>query len=431
MRSPRFVDLFAGIGGFHQAISSPPINGRCVLAVERDSAARLVYQHRFPETPIVEDIRAITQTSTGSYRRLDQVRDAVPAHDILCAGFPCQPFSKSGRQQGTSDRIRGTLFADILQIARARQPTFILLENVRNLAGPRHQDTYRTIVESLDRLGYEVERTPLVLSPHQLSPRMGGSPQIRERVFIPAVRKRHDDSRSLLQAIRQLEHATWSPNRWSISSILKAPSTKTVINYRLSGEEKSWLDAWNWLLREIPADELPGFPLWSDDFVVRRRFSRSEPDWKNDIWRKNSEFYLEYREIIDTWKAIQHGPLRLRIADFPRSRRKFEWQAREWQPRRRDRNIWDLLIHLRPSGIRVRPPTYTPALVAMAQTSIVGSQRRRLTPAECARLQGFSRDPYRGIDVPDSVKYRQLGNAVHVGLVRAISSRLLGLGDVA
>jgi DNA (cytosine-5)-methyltransferase 1 len=260
---------------------------------------------------------------------------------------------------------------------------------------------------------------------------MGGSPQVRERVFIPAVRKRRDDSRLLLQAIRQLQDVTWSPDKWDISSILQTHSAREVTDYRLSGEEKTWLSAWNWLLRKIPADDLPGFPLWSDDFVVRRRFSRSEPHWKHDFWRKNSEFYIEYREIIDEWKEIQHGPMRLRIADFPRSRRKFEWQAREWQPRRRDRNIWDLLIHLRPSGIRVRPPTYAPALVAMAQTSIVGSQRRRLTPAECARLQGFARDPYRGIDVPDAVKYRQLGNAVHVGLVRVLSSRLLGLSDVA
>src|SRR5439155_3870168 len=102
---------------------------------------------------------------------------------------------------------------------------------------------------------------------------------------------------------------------------------------------------------------------------------------------------------------------------FPPSRRKFEWQARGYE-----RDLWRLLLHLRPSGIRVRPPTYLPALVAITQTSIIGCRRRRITPREGARLQGFP-DSF-DLHPNDSVAYRQLGNAVNVGVVKFVASLL-------
>ena len=149
-----------------------------------------------------------------------------------------------------------------------------------------------------------------------------------------------------------------------------------------------------------------------DGFVAQPQITSDTPEWKADFLRKNSALYLRHRAEIDDW--IERRSVHL----FPPSRRKFEWQARGWE-----HSIWNLLIHLRPSGIRVKPPSYVPALVAITQTSIFGPLRRRLTPREAARLQGFPDD--FGLHESDKVAYRQLGNAVAVGAVRYAAAALV------
>ena len=155
---------------------------------------------------------------------------------------------------------------------------------------------------------------------------------------------------------------------------------------------------------------LPGFPLWADEWIERRKLKparlQSEPKWKADYLVKNAEFYTAHKETLDRW-AQRWGIYSDR---FPPSRRKLEWQAQD-TPR-----LWDAVMHFRPSGIRAKAPSYLPALVAITQTSIIGSRERRLSPREGARLQGLP-DWFDFGDQRAATTYRQLGNGVSVGAV--------------
>lgn len=409
MRAPRvstpafrFVDLFAGIGGFHVAMAG--LGGECVFASEIDPDCQAVYRRNFGMSP-AGDIRPLTEGSTVE----------VPPHDVLCAGFPCQPFSKSGFQRGMAE-TRGTLFFNILRVLEECRPSHVLLENVRNLAGPRQRETWETIVRNLRALGYRVSDTPTVFSPHLLPKQSGGRPQVRERVFIPAVYVGEGATDADLCAEPLVENRAvgrWDPKRWRIEEWLQNEDMIPNRNrYLLRPEEVTWLNAWNEFLQGIEDDPLPGFPIWADAFTPTPRVTGDEPKWKRNFLEKNSAFYVANRRFIDRWLR------RHKVSSFPASRRKFEWQARGWP-----RDIWKLVLHLRPSGIRVKGPTYLPALVAITQTSIIGSRRRRITPREAARLQGLH-DSFTLHD-DDKVTYRQMGNAVNVGAVRHVARRLL------
>ncbi|SVB91442.1 uncharacterized protein METZ01_LOCUS244296, partial [marine metagenome] len=394
----KFIDLFAGIGGFHAAMSG--FGGKCVYAVEIDEAATAVYERNWG----VSALGDITADAT------DETMN-VPDHDVLCAGFPCQPFSKSGAQRGMEE-TRGTLYWNILNIIRVRKPALVLLENVRNLAGPRHRHEWQVIIETLRDEGYVVSDIPAVFSPHLLPPERGGRPQIRERVFIVAVRGADPaDARQamIVPPVECRPVGGWDPQTWTLEEDLLDP-VSDVPGCEISDAEIHWIEAWNdfvvgmWEERE--GRRLPGFPLWGDDWVHRDELSipPKTPKWKSDFLRKNAEFYTEHQEFIDDWSEKWE----FHTDEFPPSRRKFEWQAQDTP------DLWSTVMHLRPSGIRAKRPTYLPALVAITQTSIIGPLRRRLSPREAARLQGLP-DWFDFGDQPTSATYKQLGNAVSVG----------------
>src|SRR5574344_1161425 len=164
----KYIDLFCGIGGFHQAMSD--LVGKCVYSSDIDADCRKTYERNYGIKP------------DGDITKVEA--EDIPEHDVLCGGFPCQAFSKAGKRLGFADETKGTLFFDICRILKHHQPKYALLENVRNLASHDHGNTWKVIHDNLDELGYNVIDEPVIFSPHYI-----GVPQHRERVFIMCVRK--------------------------------------------------------------------------------------------------------------------------------------------------------------------------------------------------------------------------------------------------
>jgi DNA (cytosine-5)-methyltransferase 1 len=394
-----YVDLFAGIGGFHAALDA--LGGECWFASEIDSLAKRVYERNWG------------LESAGDLVPLTEDCMEVPPHDLLAAGFPCQPFSKSGYQRGINE-TRGTLFFNIARVLEERHPAVVLLENVRNLAGPRHRDTWSMIVGQLRDLGYRVSGVPTVFSPHLLPPDLGGRPQVRERVFILATYV-GSSARAWREAVDEpvvpnRPVGEWNPAEWDLAQHLPLQDDEEIADlprYQLSASECRWIAVWDDLVDrvrdDLDGDRLPGFPIWADAFVADPVIASNTPTWKRDFLEKNAAWYRRHRRVIDAWLDDHDG-----LQGLPPSRRKLEWQAQDAA------SLWDTVMHFRPSGIRVKRPTYLPALVAITQTSIVGPRRRRITPREAARLQGLP-DWFSFAGQPDAATYRQLGNGVNVG----------------
>src|SRR4051812_19244518 len=162
----RFIDLFCGVGGFRQAMRNVSrdlgLKAECVFSSDIDEDCQRVYAANFGDTPV------------GDITLVDE--EAVPKHDLLLAGFPCQPFSICGDMRGFAD-IRGTLFFDIARILKAQQPTAFVLENVRLLRGHNKGRTLARILETVRDLGYECEH-------RVLNALHFGLPQKRERIFL-------------------------------------------------------------------------------------------------------------------------------------------------------------------------------------------------------------------------------------------------------
>ena len=427
----RFVDLFCGIGGFHAALSQ--LGHECVFACDADAEAAKMYERNF-----------------GISAHFD-IKDCknLPEFEILCAGFPCQPFSKSGTQQGFNDLTRGTLFHEIMRIVRESEPKILLLENVPNLETHDNGNTFEIIKASIESEGYHFSSA--IRSPHEF-----GTPQIRKRLYMVAIKK------DICQK-KEFQFPNGLGEKTSVETIL---DKKKSINkkYYLSQEDIKIIDHWNHFIQIIDKDITPPSPTWSQDFgrsyslenihpitkqwritvrdlkktldideidAPKSRFRKDVikcfppyivsvkkplPEWKKKFISNNRNFWNENQDIIGAQWLYD-------VRTFEQTYQKFEWQVGG-----EVRNIWKHLIQFRPSGIRVKKTNYIPALVAIAQIPIIGWQKRRMTPKECARAQDFDVDGVISnhylLSNIDSVAYKQLGNAVNVKLTKIIFQKV-------
>ena len=405
----RFIDLFAGIGGFHQAMRY--LGGRCVMASEINQACVNTYKLNF--TTEEGDVR-------GDVNKIDPT--TIPPFEVLCAGFPCQPFSKAGYQKGFQDKKRGNLFYTIMDILDAHpEVEFVVLENVRNLADKT--ENWSIIQSELLKRNFIITDKPLILSPSDF-----GLPQIRERVYILGVHKDHCSS-----DIRQKGHIELSDldidsfrKTCRIGDAFSILEDEVSDEYNISEEQALMLQAWD-EFRVNTGIKIIGFPIWLHCFGVGIEDTQelksklnydSMPSWKQRFVDKNREFYLSHREYIDSW--IEEYQMLDRIKLY----QKFEWNCGEDVT-----DIKDGIIQIRQSGIRVKRPTYYPSLVAIVNTPIIWDHKketfRHITPREAANLQNF--DKRYKFSGTDNQIYQQLGNPVNVRVLKILCKSLFEL----
>ena len=388
----RFIDLFCGIGGFHQAMKR--LDGVCVFASDIDENCRKTYEKNYGLKP------------DGDITKIKI--EKIPSFDILCGGFPCQSFSNSGKKKGFSDP-RGNLFENILNIAKEKHPSFMFLENVKHIKNIDNGKVFKHIMERINECGYIVNESMVFeLSPHQL-----GVPQQRERVIFVCIRS-----------------DIYNPNI-NIAKSIPIPNIPIKIDeffdtdknytdkYKISSEIEDVLNAWNEIISEFDVGENLSPTILCNEFY--NTYSEEEfnalSDWKKDYITKNKPLYEKYKNKWDTWYN-KHSTLLQKREIYS----KLEWQTGK---KKDGDSIFNYFIQFRQSGIRVKKSSYFPTLVAIVQTPIYAKEKRYITPKECAKLQSFPENFI--MNESDHIAYKQFGNAVNVDVVHYIISNVLKL----
>lgn len=586
----RFIDLCAGLGGFHRGLHQvdlPGVSFKCVFASELDDELRTVYPKNFEDlqsvyaqehgpqlvatlknavnagtispslakalpsydkegalTSIHGDLFQFVNMDEQTLVPWDEANPShtiIPDHDLLCAGFPCQPFSKSGDQKGFSDADRGNVFYAIWVIIKQIQPTYVLLENVGNF--PRHNDgeTWNTVKEILGN-NYEIVGTEQVqqnpngqglLSLHQL-----GEPYHRERFFIVAQHKtkarqaltpyplpsNHRGATDPDQDIKEKE-ATAKEKLLNILIESNERASDNAEIYRQLHEEAQLttgqVDAivhWNTLLQHIkvlkqrqvdasqPVFTMPSSPIWGYELDPWNYYPYEEVDSppvemsheELKQYRQERKYKLPFR--LPPPKGTGHNQKSRKwvrsvkdykqwLADWPKYAKRHKWpqwksnfvrdsrewgqqlwsgmlehgvmnedqirnwldtlyafspsfQKLEWNCKDQDLELWEHILQLRPSGIRVKRAVHVLVAMTTTQLPIVPRPKGEALPdkadprsggrfilqSEALQVQGFPSDwalpPSKG------AAFKAFGNAVHVTVVQRIVEAWMGGGEM-
>ncbi len=381
----KFIDLFAGVGGFHQALNR--LGGTCVFASDIDEKCRETYEKNYNLKP------------HGDITKVDI--KTIPDFDVLCGGFPCQSFSNSGKKKGFDDK-RGQLYEYILDIASNKKPSFMFLENVKHIKKIDDGKVFQHIIKRINETGYNVDVTEL--SPHQL-----GIPQQRERIVFICIRN------DIYDVEKKIDY-TPGDVPINFDNILEKDFTKTN-KYKISSETENVLSIWDKMIKEFEIGENLSPTILCNEF--HNTYSENEFNdlvkWKQDYITKNKPIYNKYKEKWDKWLTDNKEILSKREVYG-----KLEWQVGK---KVKDDSIFNHFIQIRQSGIRVKKAKYFPTLVAIVQTPIYAKEKRYITPRECARLQSFP-DSFI-LHENDQTAYKQFGNAVNVDVVHFVISKTL------
>ena len=360
----RFIDLFAGIGGIRRGFEA--IGGECVFTSEWDKYAIQTYKANFysdPENHVFnKDIRDVTLSNRPdisedkAYRHIEKV---VPDHDVLLAGFPCQPFSLAGvskknslgRSHGFECKTQGTLFFDVARIIKAKQPAAFLLENVKNLKSHDKGRTFEVIIETLEELGYRIaDMDSCGADDPKIIDGQHFVPQHRERIVLVGFRKDLGVHNGFtLKGIKRY----FPKDRPLFSDILdKDVDDKYILTPRL----------WEYLYEYAKKHQAKGNGFG---------YGLVNPDDPNAVARTlSARYHKDGSEIL-----VDRG----------------------WDRELGEKDFWNKKNQER------RP--------------------RRLTPRECARLMGFDRPGESSFVIPvsDTQAYRQFGNSAVVPVFEAVA----------
>ena len=413
----RFIDLFSGIGGFHKGLLNAG-GFECVFASEINTELQTLYHKNFSIHP------------EGDIRKIHEVN--IPKHNILCAGFPCQPFSLAGKKTGYKCPNSGQLIKDILRITKHHFPDFLILENVPNILNIENGKFWKFIKNSFNKIGYEIIYN--VISPLDI-----GIPQNRKRIFILGFKNTNHlkkfqwpNKKSKIQKLSkilissdnhrkverekvfQIQHWQKLLNDCKIGNLsslsIVAPEMGATYpldfrNFRLKdmykykgayGKKMNNCSSWDSLFHKMPSYVRKGYKV---------------PEWLKESIIYTRKLYKKNRKFLNDWKKEINKKYN-------------SWQILEWRGENNRYILSEHILQFRASGIRVLKQNKMPSLIAMTSTQrpIIGSEMRYISKFEAARLQNLHSLSH--IPSSETSAFKCFGNAVNAKIVELLGKEL-------